>query len=468
MIAWGALPWDEGYSLSSTDPCGILATSVADFANCGNLNVCPRFAIHESSTEYQMTNEGLRVQLPLRSPWTTEERRGRKYVAVLDCFSRQDPSRRIAIPIQKVKRHLRLKRMFSGVYGDIHVDDGDVFIRTGRALLLSDIAPNAPPSDVAAHQRPSSFRRSSMIDFPRHYRYDVKYVHPWFKVEKDSYTLEPTSLRIELRPPGEAFDMNVRSPYDCGIVEHCVVYWTLLIDMLTNIISGRMPFARLRIRLDSILLCVQLEKDNHVGNSTESASFIVFLAIAPYIPSKAYYVLGMQCRMAPLSEGSLQMQPVHPTGLSHALVGYRSLSVANETIKVHDLHVPDNSNYQEESVLFKVDVRNKGCPRQKFLGLQQLRTFTQLVLGFLDRYRFLVLLFVVYGIVVFILSYGSRDVHSLYLAVWTLCFMPIIYEVRRDRAFTFPNLGTFEEIVNQSILLIVGVAMVLYSALHAL
>ncbi|KAK4695010.1 hypothetical protein P7C71_g2651, partial [Lecanoromycetidae sp. Uapishka_2] len=68
LLAWGLLPWDQGYSRSDTEDCGILATSTADFAGCGTINVCRVFATDDLSEDYQMTNQGLRVSLSLRAP----------------------------------------------------------------------------------------------------------------------------------------------------------------------------------------------------------------------------------------------------------------------------------------------------------------------------------------------------------------------------------------------------------------
>lgn len=193
IFAWGLLPWHQDYSRCDSEPCGILATSVADFAGCGSHSVCPRPANFNSTKDYQMTNEGLRMQLPLRVPRTREERFHRQFVAILDCFNREEPSRRIAIPLQKQRKRRRDKGSTPWHYDTILVKEDDVFEREGRALLLSDIHPNAAPTgyeyisktiqiasanDVALHLL---FDTSTLVDFPPHYRYDIEYLHPWYE-----------------------------------------------------------------------------------------------------------------------------------------------------------------------------------------------------------------------------------------------------------------------------------------------
>ncbi|KAL8690236.1 MAG: hypothetical protein Q9218_004274 [Villophora microphyllina] len=178
ILAWGFLTWDQRNQSSDTEDCGVLATSPADFAYSGTLGLCPRFA-SSPSRDMQMTNEGLRLQVQLRAPRNNAQRRTRRYVAVLDCFSRQDPSKRLAIPLRKTEP--------PGGYRGTKVGDGDVFIRASQTLVFSDITPNAPPNgymhiprtiriakekDIRAYR--SSFPESSAsIDLPRNYSCEV-------------------------------------------------------------------------------------------------------------------------------------------------------------------------------------------------------------------------------------------------------------------------------------------------------
>lgn len=166
-----------------------------------------------------MTNEGLRVTLSLRAPRTEGERRDRKFVAILDCFSRPELSRRIGILLQQAT--------------------GGVIIRTGRSLLLNDMYPDASyagyqyisktiqiavANDVARHQLSRSYHVPILVDFSPHYRYNVEYVHLYYEVEKDPHTVGSCSLRIKLRRLEELIQSDAESRGADGFVEHCNAY----------------------------------------------------------------------------------------------------------------------------------------------------------------------------------------------------------------------------------------------------
>ena len=251
---------------------------------------------------------------------------------------------------------------------------GSVFIRTGRSLLLSDIHPDAPPTgyeyssetiliavanNVARHQLLGSFHVPVLVDFPPHYRYNVEYIHPWYKVEKDPYTVGSRSLRIKFRRLEEMIQSRAESPGADGFVEHCSAYWALWCDILTNITRGRLPFSNVRPRPDSIILCVKLiresyvklTRENYALHRDETPSFIAFLADMLVRSVAGYRPFG-KCRLAPLPQHSSHMQSAHPSSMYHGLMGYRSITVANETFTVRDLHIPDNLNKLRPAVLF--------------------------------------------------------------------------------------------------------------------
>lgn len=73
LLAWGLIPGDLGHTPSDTEACSILATSVADLARCGNHNLCRRSAEYGAWNDYTLTQDGLRVQLPLQAPRTRKE-----------------------------------------------------------------------------------------------------------------------------------------------------------------------------------------------------------------------------------------------------------------------------------------------------------------------------------------------------------------------------------------------------------
>ena len=471
LLAWGLLPWDEGYSSCDTKPCGVLATSVADFANCGSLKLCPQSANYKFSEDFQMTTEGLRVQLPLRAPRNAKERRAREYTAILDCFTRQDPSIRIAIPLRKIGGIREISDY-------ITIRDGDMFIRTGRALLLSDIAPTSSPFehehtsksiqilvDAETYRPQDGCQLVSLIDFPEHYQYDVNYIHPCYEVKKD--TVEPRSLRIQLRSHNELFGIFESGSHlqlNPGSIRYCTYYWSLFNDMLTNIFRGRRPFAQVRPLLDSIIVCVQLTKENHGRRSIEPASFIALLAEIP-IPfgNHSWQEGNSRWRLAPLPEHPSQVQSVYHSGMSPGLVGHDSLRLANETLIVRDFAVPDNSKGLDKCVLYKIEVRETALFQPKTPILQRLSVFGFLVICFGYRNRKLFGTLLLYGCVIFMLLLFGKNGLPLYVAIWTLIFMPMIYEVRKDGAEGF---GKYEGVSIWLVVVLFSVGISLYPALQ--
>lgn len=478
LIAWGLLPWDEGYSLSSTEPCGILATSPSDFANCGSLNICSRSARSNFRMEYQMSNEGLRIQLPLKHPRFSMYKES-NYNAVLDCFSRYSPSRKIAIPLQKALKYYGRRQVSRG-RRYLHAEDDDIFMRTGRSLLLSDIHPCTwlygpryifKTIHIAVDKNPailSRYHYEARIDFPRHYRCDVKYVHPWYKVDKDPFTTEDLSLRLRRRAWYEASDWYANSPR----VSYFVQKWDQYRNVFANILSGRLPYARVRMRLDSIKLCVKVTKEEQGPTSAHPPSFMVLIGDLDNIPHDYadfpdIYSVDMYCRLAPLPEPPSQHQTVHPSGLSHDMVGYRSLEISNETLEVCVLCVPDNLYNQSQSVLFKIDVKTDESPRIKSLDLQRLLFFVLHATWQAKEYRFLLSVLWCYGSAVCAIAVsGSRDWLSLYLAMWTFCFMPMVYEIRRNPFEDYQNTGPYERIIPHLLVLLIGVGISLYPAIQ--
>ena len=465
LLAWGLLPWDQSYSRSATEPCGILATSIVDFAGCGNLNVCPRFANHNLSEDYQMTNEGLRVSLSLRAPRSNGERHRRLFVAILNCFSRQEPSRRIGILLQEAR---------SGV-----------FIRTGRSLLLSDIHPIAPATgyeyvsktiriaiakDVARLQPSGSDLVPALVDFPSHYRYNVEYVHPWYKVEKDNYVAGPHALRLKSQQLEEVIQSGAeipRLPGANGFVEHCRALWC---DILTNIIRGRRPFSQVRAQPDSIILCVKLirenyvklTRENHALHRHETPSFLVFLA------TFSDFSGFKRCYLAPLPQNSSHMQSAHPSSMFHGLMGLRSLTVANETFIVRHFSVPDNLNEPRTAELFKIEAKIDDYLVLKVPLRQHLWIFVYIIGQFVVRCKYILGSLAAYALVLFFLSIivWPDDTHTLYLTIWTLCFMPLIYEIRMDPFKSYQALSKYEGIFIRMIIVFIGFAASLYPALQ--
>lgn len=442
LLAWGLLPWDQGYSPSVTEPCGILATSTADFVGCGNHNVCKDY---RTSRDYQMTNKGLRIQLSLQAPPTIRGRRSR-CVAILDCFSRQEPTRRIGIPLE---------------------GNGDgLFVRTSRSLLLSDIHPHADvpttgyeyisktihvavTNDVARHQLSNSRTFSSLVQFPPHYHYDVKYVHPLYGIEEDPYTVEPRSLRIR-----REWD-DGRHPGAHGFVEHCSAYWALWCDILTNIISGRQPYSQIRPRPDSIILCVKLTRKNYVKlarddnalRKAETPSFIAFLAKMPYL----------YCRLASLPRNSSHIQSAYSSAMLHSLMGHRSLTVANETLVVLDSKIPDNSNNQM-TVLFKIDVKTKDYLVPKAPLSQRIWPFVKSIMESLYDWYIIPPL----GAYIVVL-YLTPIAPDLYLSIWVFIFMPFIYDINSNR---IRSVSRYENFIFRVIIVLIASAVSLWPALQ--
>ena len=99
--------------------------------------------------------------------------------------------------------------------------------------------------------------------------------------------------------------------------------------------------------------------------------------------------------------------------------------------------------------------------------LQQVWTFVKFVAWFVHRWRYNLGILAAYAGVVAMLSiWLPTHGMTLYLAIWTLCFMPMIYEIRQDRVETYPVLGDNEEIFLRITIAFVGLGISLYPALQ--
>ena len=329
------------------------------------------------------------------------------------------------------------------------LEDGDIFVRTGRALLLSDISPNKPPcgynyvyktivismkTDDETHGSRELDTTLALIHPPPDYHCDVKYIHPWYKAEKDPYTVEHRSLRIQMQHferPDDNKDVSQTLAYRCS----------LLNDMSTNIIKGRNPLDQVRLRPDSILICLQLTKENSTPRQIEPTSFLVLLASLPFrLTTGTWLWYGL----APLSEQSSQISPIYPSQISRNLVGHRSLRIAHETFTVRKFAM---SNGLLSLDGFMVDVKSIEIPRStkstKILKLmkgikispEQLWMFFNLVVWFIYR---TVLSLGPYLVIVYLMTDllkpnndGPYPRFALYLCIFLI--PPIIYQVKKER-----------------------------------
>ena len=75
------------------------------------------------------------------------------------------------------------------------------------------------------------------------------------------------------------------------------------------------------------------------------------------------------------------------------------------------------------------------------------------------------MLLVGYGVAIAVLAWQVSDRLPLYLTIWTLCFMPFIFEIRHGGD---PGYGSFsgEKIIVRVIVLVYDVGMSLYPALQ--
>ncbi|KAL8797318.1 MAG: hypothetical protein Q9195_000472 [Heterodermia aff. obscurata] len=360
LLAWGQLiPCNQGFPPSGTPPCGVLATSAAEFLNGGSLSLCPRFADYKSPKDYRMTNEGLRVQLVLCAPISAKDCSNLRYAAVLDCFCRKYPTRRIAIPLRKVRK-VYMKDITEEAQHDYTLKDGDIFVRTGPILLLSDISPSEPPrgynyvyktiiisaeKDVETNWSRESSLTETFIDLPPDYRCDIIYINPSYKVEKDPHTVEPRSLRIQTQRPEQLTDIEKEVPSFYNDDRRSAYSWYLPRDMsatIYDITVRQLESAKIRPRLDSIIICLQLTRENHVRPPVEPTSVLIFLAFISDGPRPNAYPW---CGLSPFSEQSKQVSLVNPSAISQDLVGQRTLQTPHDKYIVRDVEfaIPDSS-----------------------------------------------------------------------------------------------------------------------------
>ena len=471
LLAWGLLPWNEGYLDSDREGCGVLATSPAAFANSGSLNICPRPRNHDNPlNNYQITNEGLRIELLLYSAHSSLTG-PHHVVAILDCFCRREPLRRIAIRLVSVPRHKILERE------EPPIQDGDIFIRKGPSLLLANIAPDKTPSgywfwktiriliekDTKTYWWQIRSHHFHYIDFPRDYRCEVKYVHPKFKVEKNPLTLAPRSLHITTTLPWY-------SPLECGVP--WISRLTLISDIIRNVFSGRCPYAQVRPQLDSIVVFLQLSRENTAQSTGRVTSFIVFLY---YIPSSIGFYMpeDVSCSLTPISEDKSQVLPTHHSGMPHRLVGYEKLTLGDEIISVRTIKdSPDNLNRLKGSTLFKIDVEQASLFRPKlWIWVQavhwRLVEFWEFLLDCGRRNIAPLGLLLAYGVIVNLLAIYTTNGQDYYLAVWALCYIPMVYEVKRHAIEGNSRLDNREAFFVRLIVMGLGVGFSMYPMLKA-
>ena len=173
LFAWGLFPWNPGYSdsLARSAECDVLAKSPRDFLHCGDLLPFRNTSEPELSS-YQMTNLGLRIQTQLKFVYSRLF--NARAIAFLDCVSRHDPSKRIAIPLNA-----------PSVESEGHLNKDLVFARNGSALHLeADPRANMLQSYeystrnilIAEGQaaRPArSHQLKLTVELPRHFRVEI-------------------------------------------------------------------------------------------------------------------------------------------------------------------------------------------------------------------------------------------------------------------------------------------------------
>ncbi|KAF5714597.1 beta transducin [Fusarium mundagurra] len=94
LLAW-YLPED------GPDESGVLATSPAAFANCKDFIPCD---VGMPTPPFQITNKGLRIEMPLSSDDFSDGRYG-----LLQCRKKQDPTTMIAIPLDSGRNNLYVR-----------------------------------------------------------------------------------------------------------------------------------------------------------------------------------------------------------------------------------------------------------------------------------------------------------------------------------------------------------------------
>lgn len=285
---------------------------------------------------------------------------------------------------------------------------------------------------------------------------------------KDPYTVKLNSLWIRRRQSGALFELFYS--HADGLDEGRSAEWAISCTHLTNFMRESLPFSKLRLRPDSILLCVKLTKENHVNligedhalREDETPSFLVFLAIMPvrYAASDASF---WNCYLAPLPQYSSHVQSALPPSMFHGLRVYRSITLANETFVVRDMIILGNSKQLSPCALFKIDVKTNHSLVLKVPVLQQIWAFEPFMENTLARCWYINIIFVYYGGCIATVGFlGPTTSHSFYLAIWTLCFMPFIYEIRRNLFGTSQDLGGYDAIILRVILVSFGCTLLLH------
>ncbi len=202
ILAWGSLPHHMDYSPYEDDYYGILATSPASFANCANI-VPSRVRIGSRRTTFEMTNLGLRIELPIWDHYGLG-----KVLGVLDCNESNNLSRVIALQLRIVSRPPRSLR--SG--------GRTVLERRSKSLTLLkrnglDLAGVYPWWKILCRYSPKPVylsKRDSLVDppvrtlstptlainIPSGYSYRILYMEPTLQTTQDLCSNEPTTLIV--------------------------------------------------------------------------------------------------------------------------------------------------------------------------------------------------------------------------------------------------------------------------------
>lgn len=224
--------------------------------------------------------------------------------------------------------------------------------------------------------------------------------------------MENRSIEVKLRTLREMIETGAGDSKARGFIERGSAYWILWCDIMTNITHGRLPLFEVRIRPESIILCVKLTRINYLKLAVEDnglrrcepPSFLALLAdgVSTQMPQG-------ECRLAPLPREPLHMQPRNPSRRFQGLVGHDNLTVTDETFFACRMTVPNNSNKQRSAVLFNRAVESDNYQAFEISTWQQTWTSVKFITWFVYRWRYVLGLLAGYGGVIALLSTGRRD-----------------------------------------------------------
>ncbi|KAI0479815.1 hypothetical protein F4859DRAFT_477444 [Xylaria cf. heliscus] len=202
ILAWGT--FNPGDVRSDTELLGVLATSPADFEDCGDFETAMDFFHVGNNLDFQVTPAGIKIGVNLVHCTDFS-------FCELSCFTWRYPSRRVCVilepgplaqtasPWELASQYVRRGRNLSHAWGLLFV--GDIGLELDFQFHGNYTITIAKDTTSSIPREP----RHVLLTLPDNHTFNIEYVHPDFKVEINTHQLSQNSLRISYLPKRPPF-----------------------------------------------------------------------------------------------------------------------------------------------------------------------------------------------------------------------------------------------------------------------